>query len=75
MAFLDVMMPRGDGRVVRLAIRAKRPALPILFATGYADSEQQPAASAEWGDRILRKPYTTAALLSTVRELLDARVS
>jgi signal transduction histidine kinase len=69
LAFLDLMMPRGDGRSVRLAIRAKQPTLPILFTTGYAESN----GSVELGDRMLLKPYSTAALLSTIRELLDQR--
>ena len=69
LVFLDVMMPNGDGRHVRRIIGGRRPDLPILFATGYDDrGERQREAIA---DPLIEKPYSGAALLAKVRELLD----
>jgi CheY-like chemotaxis protein len=72
LAFLDVMMPRGDGRFVRQAIRARRPTVPILFATGYAELERRQTAADTLSDPIIQKPYSIGALLTKIRELLDA---
>src|SRR5262249_16675031 len=65
LAFLDVMMPRGDGRTVRRAIRERRPALPVLFATGYADRERR-SSGETIEDLVISKPYTIEQLLTTI---------
>jgi two-component system, cell cycle sensor histidine kinase and response regulator CckA len=75
LAFLDVMMPRGDGRSVRRIIGASRPELPVLFATGYVDRERLRGPFDDIADPVLDKPYTPAALTAKVRELLDASKS
>jgi signal transduction histidine kinase/ActR/RegA family two-component response regulator len=51
---LDFAMPGMNGAEVAREIRARRPQMPILFATGYADAE----ALVEAGeDRIVHKPF------------------
>ncbi len=73
-AFLDVMMPNGDGRAVCRAIRARRPELPVLFATGYPDRDRGRAESTPITDPVIQKPYSSAKVLSTIRELLNGSV-
>ena len=36
---LDFAMPGMNGAEVAREVRARRPGLPILFVTGYADAE------------------------------------
>jgi PAS domain S-box-containing protein len=69
LAFLDVMMPNGDGRSVRREIGVRRPDLPVLFATGYGDRNGRTRDAIQ--DPLIEKPYSGAALLATIREILD----
>jgi PAS domain S-box-containing protein len=58
---LDYAMPRMNGADVARAVRRKHPHLPIIFVTGYAESEQLEAALG--GEvPLLRKPFTVAQL-------------
>jgi CheY-like chemotaxis protein len=50
---LDFAMPGMNGAEVEREIRARRPQLPVLFATGYADFDLLEAGE----DRIVRKPF------------------
>lgn len=56
---LDFAMPGMNGNDVAREIRGRRPHLPILFATGYADAEALGDASDE---EIVRKPFQSAEL-------------
>jgi signal transduction histidine kinase/CheY-like chemotaxis protein len=63
---LDFAMPGMNGAEVAREVHARRPGLPILFLTGYADTE---ALAAAGDDGILRKPFVEkdlAAKLSSV---------
>jgi DNA-binding response OmpR family regulator len=65
----DVGLPGMDGHELATRARRLRPDLPILFTTGHLDrapAEHAPAAS----DR-LEKPFSTRALLTRARALLD----
>jgi CheY-like chemotaxis protein len=52
-------MPGMNGADVAREMQGRRPALPILFATGYADAEALAAAS---DDRIVHKPFKQGEL-------------
>jgi CheY-like chemotaxis protein/anti-sigma regulatory factor (Ser/Thr protein kinase) len=65
-AILDIVMPKATGERVMLEIRARRSDLPVLLISGHI-----PEASPV-GARLLRKPFTTAELLRSLREALDA---
>ena len=63
----DIAMPGGSGVELAEAVRARRPGLPTLLMTGYADEGVlSPAAWAE----VLRKPFDTAELLAAVARAL-----
>jgi CheY-like chemotaxis protein len=56
-----------NGAQVARAARDLHPGLPIVFVTGYAESEQLEAALG--GDvPVLRKPFTLAELTAAVEE-------
>ena len=68
--FSDIMMP-GEMNGLDLAREAqrRRPGLPVLLTSGYADAAMREAASE--GFRMLRKPYDIQALKQMVGEIFD----
>ncbi len=61
---LDFAMPGMNGAEVAREVRARRPDLPILFLTGYADTEALDEAG---DDAILRKPFVEEDLAAKLR--------
>jgi CheY-like chemotaxis protein len=69
---VDFAMPGMNGAEVAREVHARRPDLPILFVTGYADTE----ALAEGGDDgILRKPFAERDLAAKLRSVLRVESS
>jgi PAS domain S-box-containing protein len=71
LVLLDYAMPGMHGAEVARAAREKDPDLPIVFVTGYAESEQLEAALGPEVP-VLRKPFTIAQLAAAVEEQLPA---
>jgi PAS domain S-box-containing protein len=69
----DVIMPGMGGRELSRALAASRPALPILFMSGYNDDGELAGTGGELGTGVLAKPFTSETLARYVREALDAR--
>ena len=70
---LDYVMPGMNGIEVARLARARRPRLPILFITGFADTA---VLAAEINpDRILQKQYYTADLVARTAGLLRSFLS
>ena len=66
----DVVMPTMDGPAMVRAMRAKRPDLPVLFMSGYA--EEQLRQSIDIDDvAFLPKPFSVAQLAEAVSATLD----
>ncbi len=67
----DIQMPGLDGRELAAALRARRPALRVLFISGRADGaangDEAPPARTDF----LPKPFTPSQLALAVRGLLD----
>jgi CheY-like chemotaxis protein len=64
---VDFAMPGMNGAEVAREVHARRPDLPILFVTGYADTE---ALAAAGDDGILRKPFVEKDLAAKLRAVL-----
>ncbi len=74
LALIDYAMPGMNGAEVARAARDLHPDLPIVFVTGYAESEQLEAALGG-NVPVLRKPFTLAELASAVEENVATRSS
>ncbi|SDS54263.1 PAS/PAC sensor hybrid histidine kinase [Halopseudomonas xinjiangensis] len=67
----DVGLPGGmNGRQLADAGRVKRPHLPVLFITGYAEQALFNIANAETGMAVLTKPFAVSSLAARIRQLL-----
>jgi signal transduction histidine kinase/ActR/RegA family two-component response regulator len=64
---LDFAMPGMNGAEVAREVRARRPDVPILFVTGYADTQALEAADE---NGILRKPYLEQELAAKLKAVL-----
>ncbi|HWF76003.1 MAG TPA: response regulator [Caulobacteraceae bacterium] len=65
---VDFAMPGMNGAEVARAAAAKRPGLPILFVTGYADI----SAMTNVGHQVLRKPFEERELAERLAKALGA---
>jgi nitrogen-specific signal transduction histidine kinase/ActR/RegA family two-component response regulator len=68
---LDLTMPGLSGEKVLRAIRAFRPQLPVLIASGYATVQNQSAWVAAGAAGFLAKPYRIRDLAGKLRDVLD----
>jgi PAS domain S-box-containing protein len=67
----DVVMPGVGGPELARRIQQRTPHLPVLFTSGYTDSEIARRGLLQPGAAFLQKPFTPAALVRAVRERLD----
>jgi len=68
----DVVMPGISGRVAAERIGAARPAMKVLFTSGYTDDAVLQRGVQTEQAAFLAKPYTTEGLARKVREVLDS---
>ena len=61
----DVGLPDMDGKQLATKVRELRPALPILFASGYAENIEVPA-----GMQVIAKPFSIDQLRDKVKSML-----
>ncbi|MEG2391407.1 MAG: response regulator [Pseudomonas sp.] len=64
----DVGLPGMDGRELALEARKMRPELPILFASGYAESIDVPD-----GMHVIGKPFSIDELRDKVKGILETQ--
>jgi CheY-like chemotaxis protein len=69
----DVVMPVMLGKEVAERVTALRPEVQVLFMSGYAQSVIGPMGDLSGGREIIDKPFTEAALLERLRNLIAAR--
>jgi len=70
--FTDVVMPGMSGRELSDEARKLRPALKVLFTSGYTRNAIVHGGRLDPGVELLQKPFTSRLLAERVRELLDA---
>ncbi|MBX7276785.1 response regulator [Pseudomonas sp. ERGC3:05] len=66
----DVGLPDMNGKDLAQKVRELRPALPILFASGYADSIDVPP-----GMQVIGKPFSIDQLRDKVKSMLADRLN
>ncbi len=69
LVLLDFAMPGMNGAEVAREIRSRRPHLPILFVTGYADTEALAHADE---DGIIQKPFDDHELAAKIGAVLQS---
>jgi len=71
--FTDIVMPGGaDGRSLASQAVARRPALKVLFTSGFTMAAANAVGPAAFTDRLLSKPYRKVELAQRVRAALDS---
>jgi CheY-like chemotaxis protein len=73
LAFLDVVMPKLNGTDAYMQMTARKPALPVLFTTGYASEVSLVPVTAREKATVLQKPYGSQYLAQKLREKLDKK--
>jgi len=67
----DVVMPRISGKELAGILLQKRPAMKVLYMSGYTDSAIVNSGILQKEVAFLQKPFTPAALAGKVREVLE----
>jgi len=67
----DVVMPERNGRELADELQKEKPALKVLFMSGYQEGDPLPD---DLQHGYIAKPFTPDALVSRVRSMLQARV-
>ncbi len=70
LAILDVIMPGKSGAAVCQMLRARRPHLPVLFATGYDQNRLGPDLRDAPYTKVMNKPFIPSELIRSVQESL-----
>jgi PAS domain S-box-containing protein len=68
----DVVMPLVNGRELAKRLAAVAPAMQVIYMSGYDDNVIAYHGILEDGTTVVQKPFSPAALLLKLREVLDA---
>jgi CheY-like chemotaxis protein len=69
----DVGLPGMNGRQLAEMARSVRPALRVLFVTGYAENARMRSGFLAPGMDMMTKPFALDALGTKIRAMLEAR--
>ncbi len=69
----DVVMPEMDGPTMLKEMRAKNPAVKIIFVSGYAEDAFEKSLPENQQFAFLPKPFTLAQLVAAVKETIAAQ--
>jgi CheY-like chemotaxis protein len=67
---LDMKLPDTDGIEIIEYIKANRPALRVIVASGYIDGDDVLRAAERWPLMMLRKPYSADDLIERLNALI-----
>ena len=73
LALCDVILGDMSGPAVYEALRALRPAVRVLYMSGYADEAIVRTGVLDEGHPFLQKPFTPRDLAVKIRDVLDRR--
>ena len=68
----DVVMPQMSGPEVAEQLAIARPAMKVMYMSGYPDHPVFAKGGVKEGTAFLQKPFTMGALTQKVREVLDS---
>ncbi|MFQ3660900.1 MAG: ATP-binding protein [Chloroflexaceae bacterium] len=72
----DIVMPNGlNGVQLASAIRTRRPAIAVIYMSGYPDDARIEHHRLNHGEQFIQKPFTPEKLLHTLTEALSTRVA
>jgi PAS domain S-box-containing protein len=66
----DMVMPGMTGQELAVRLQAENPGLCVVFMSGYSEHAATEMANADPSVRLLTKPFSRAAILRTVGEIL-----
>ena len=69
----DIGLPGLNGRQLADAARIQRPALKVLFMTGYAETAAVADGFLQKGMAMIIKPFAMDALTARIREVIEGR--
>ncbi|SAK99428.1 sensor kinase/response regulator fusion protein [Caballeronia fortuita] len=69
----DIGMPGMNGKEMVDRARVRRPVLPVLFMTGYAEKSVFGNGRIDDGAQLLTKPFATEELVSKIHAMIDAQ--
>jgi len=70
----DMVMPGLSGPELAARLQREHPGLCVLFMSGYSEHAATEMANADPSVRLLPKPFSRAAILRAVREILQSQV-
>ncbi|MEY4641686.1 MAG: hypothetical protein RLZZ227_1680 [Pseudomonadota bacterium] len=73
LVFTDVMMPGMNGREFARQAKVLRPALKVLFTSGFTENVSVQPGGMDEGFNLLPKPYSIGELARKVRDTLDTQ--
>lgn len=71
LVILDMILPDMNGEEIFALIKAIRPDMPIILASGFSFNDQIGRIMARGCDAFLQKPFGLSELTGKVREVLD----
>ena len=71
----DIVLPGFDGYELARRAVGLRPLMKVLYMSGYADNPNLREKAMRTGIDLLEKPFSSAALVARVREVLDRAVT
>ena len=71
----DVVMPKLGGRALALELSKARPALVVVYMSGYTDDAIVHHGVLDADTHFLAKPFASAELMRKVREVLDGETT